>query len=56
MAQFGRFDDQDKKGKRNVEQKGDLKDKKEKEGRNKKRKRRKKKGQTKHEIKYIEFS
>ena len=43
------FDDQERKGKRNVEQKGQLKKQKEK-GRNKKRKQRKKKRQIKHGI------
>ena len=43
------FDDQERKGKTNVEQKGQLKKQKEK-GRNKKRKQRKKKRQIKHGI------
>ena len=51
IAKLEHFDDQESKGKRNVEQKGQLKKQKEKkERRNKKRKRRKKKRQIKHEI------
>ena len=49
IAKFEHFDDQERKGKRNVEQKGYLKNKRRKEGRIKKRKRRKKKGQIKHQ-------
>ena len=49
IAKLEHFDDQERKGKRNVEQKGQLKKQKEK-GRNKKRKQRKKKRQIKHVI------
>ena len=49
IARFEHFDDQEGKGKRNVEQKGHVKNKRRKEGRIKKRKQRKKKGQIKHQ-------
>ena len=49
IAKLEHFDNQERKGKRNVEQKGQLKKQKEKR-RNKKRKQRKKKRQIKHGI------